>query len=75
VTNRGFGDYQDNVHAAGTDGASVTFTGTGISLVSQTNSDEGTTAVSLDGTSKGTINANAVSATCNRPSTRSPTCR
>jgi hypothetical protein len=57
--NRGFGDYQDDVHAttANGDSATVTFTGTGISLVTETNSDEGTIAVSLDGTSQGTVNA------------------
>ncbi|MDX3247916.1 hypothetical protein [Streptomyces sp. ME18-1-4] len=61
--NRGFGDYQDDVHAATTNGDSVTvtFTGTGISLVTETNSDEGTIAVSLDGASKGTVNASSAS--------------
>lgn len=60
---RGLGDYQDDVHAATANGDSVTatFTGTGISLVTETNSDEGTIAVSLDGTSQGTVNANASS--------------
>jgi hypothetical protein len=58
-TNRGFGDYKDDVQAATADGDSVTvtFTGTGISLLTETNSDEGTIAVSLDGTSQGTVNA------------------
>ncbi|PIM66888.1 hypothetical protein CTU88_38235 [Streptomyces sp. JV178] len=57
--NRGLGDYKDDVHAttANGDSATVTFTGTGISLVTETNSDEGTIAVSLDGASKGTVNA------------------
>jgi hypothetical protein len=45
-TNRGFGDYQDDVQAATANGdsATVTFTGngTGISLLTETNSDEGT---------------------------------
>ncbi|MFE9451976.1 hypothetical protein [Streptomyces sp. NPDC006739] len=60
---RGFGDYQDDVHAATANGdsATVTFTGTGISLVTETNSDEGTIAVSLDGTSQGTVNASSAS--------------
>ncbi|PYC76654.1 hypothetical protein C7C46_22005 [Streptomyces tateyamensis] len=60
---RGFGDYQNDVHAAAANGdsATVTFTGTGISLVTETNSDEGTLAVSLDGAAKGTVNANATS--------------
>jgi hypothetical protein len=39
------------------DSVTVTFTGTGISLVTETNSDQGTILVSLDGTSKGTVNA------------------
>jgi hypothetical protein len=56
---RGLGDYQDDVHAATANGdsATVTFTGTGISLVTETNSDEGAIAVSLDGASQGTVNA------------------
>ncbi|MDQ1046314.1 hypothetical protein [Streptomyces sp. V4I2] len=62
-TNRGLGDYQDDVHAATVNGDSVTvtFTGTGIDLVTETNSDEGTVAVSLDGASQSTVNANAAS--------------
>ncbi|MBW8806708.1 MAG: right-handed parallel beta-helix repeat-containing protein [Catenulisporales bacterium] len=61
--NRGYGDYQNDVHAAGANGdsATVTFTGTGISLISETNSDEGTIGVSLDGASQGSVNANAAS--------------
>jgi len=61
--NRSFGDYQDDVHAttANGDSATVTFTGTGISLVTETNSDEGTIAVSLDGASQGTVNASSAS--------------
>ncbi|MFF4806125.1 hypothetical protein ACFY1U_48460 [Streptomyces sp. NPDC001351] len=59
--NRGLGDYQDDVHAATTNGdsATVTFTGTAINLVTETNSDEGTIAVSLDGASKGTVDASS----------------
>ena len=58
---RGLGDYQDDVHAASSNGDSVTvtFTGTGISLITETNTDEGQIAVSLDGASQGTVNANA----------------
>ncbi|MGW2487925.1 hypothetical protein ACWCV9_11955 [Streptomyces sp. NPDC001606] len=61
--NRGFGDHQDDVHAttANGDSATVTFTGTGISLVTETNSDEGSLAVSLDGASQGTVNAASAS--------------
>lgn len=62
-SNRGYGDYQDDVHAATANGDSVTvtFTGTGISLITETNSDEGSSAVSLDGASQGSVNANATS--------------
>ncbi|GHK01244.1 hypothetical protein ACWEWI_07940 [Streptomyces sp. NPDC003753] len=61
--NRGFGDYQDDVHAttANGDSVTVTFTGTGISLVTETNSDEGTIAVSLDGASQSSVNASSTS--------------
>ncbi|WP_158702559.1 hypothetical protein [Kitasatospora sp. MMS16-BH015] len=57
--NRGLGDYQNDVHAttANGDSATITFTGTGISLVTETNSDEGTTVVALDGAPQGTVNA------------------
>jgi len=60
---RGLGDYADDVHAATANGDSVTvaFTGTGISLVTETNSDEGTIGVSLDGASQGGVNAFAPS--------------
>jgi hypothetical protein len=64
-TNRGFGDYQDDVQAATANGdsATVTFTGngTGISLLTETNSDEGTIAVSPDGASQGSVNASSAS--------------
>ncbi|MFE9421939.1 hypothetical protein ACFYNO_03125 [Kitasatospora sp. NPDC006697] len=58
-TNRGLGDYGDDVHATANNGdsATVTFTGTGISFLTETNSDEGTIAVSLDGASRGSVNA------------------
>ncbi|MEW2120588.1 hypothetical protein AB0945_36625 [Streptomyces sp. NPDC005474] len=61
--NRGLGDYQDDVHATGVNGDSVTvtFIGTGIDVITETNTDEGTIAVSLDGASQGTVNANATS--------------
>ncbi|MEY9844137.1 hypothetical protein ABH940_001204 [Streptacidiphilus sp. BW17] len=62
-TNRGDGDYGDDVHYAETDGDSVTvsFYGTGISYVTETNTDEGTVDVSLDGASQGSVSANASS--------------
>ncbi|MCX5423998.1 hypothetical protein [Streptomyces sp. NBC_00078] len=39
----------------------VTFVGTWIDVITETNTDEGTIAVSLDGASQGTVNANATS--------------
>ncbi len=57
---RALGDYDDGVHYAQTNGASgsLTFTGTGITFYTETNVDEGTIGVSVDGVSKGTVNAN-----------------
>jgi hypothetical protein len=48
---RGFGDYEDNVHYTLTNGnwASISFTGTGISFVSELSSDQGEIAWSVDG--------------------------
>lgn len=56
---RGLGDYGDDVHAATTDGDSVTVTfyGTGIDYLTETNSDQGTVEVFLDGSSQGSVNA------------------
>jgi len=60
-TGRGYGDYGDDVHAATANGdsAKITFYGTGIDFISETNSDEGTIAVSLDGAAPSTVNAHA----------------
>ncbi|WP_370102133.1 hypothetical protein [Streptacidiphilus sp. MAP12-20] len=60
-TGRGLGDYGDDVHVTTTDGDSVTvsFYGTGIAFLTETNTDEGAVAVSLDGASQGTVNAYA----------------
>jgi hypothetical protein len=57
------GDYQDAVHYATADGASatLTFTGTSVGFVTETNSDEGAVTVTLDGVSKGTVSAAATS--------------
>ncbi|HEV3356324.1 MAG TPA: hypothetical protein VG247_05980 [Pseudonocardiaceae bacterium] len=57
---RALGDYDDGVHYAQTNGASasLTFTGSGITFYTETNVDEGTIGVSVDGVSKGTVNAN-----------------
>jgi hypothetical protein len=56
---RGLGDLDNGVHYTTTDGASasLTFTGTGITFYTETNVDEGAVGVTLDGTSKGTVNA------------------
>ncbi|HEX3785501.1 MAG TPA: hypothetical protein VHX38_38105 [Pseudonocardiaceae bacterium] len=60
-TGRGLGDLDDDVHYTSTDGDSVsyTFTGTGIQLLSETNSDEGTADVYLDGKKVETVSANS----------------
>ena len=59
--NRGLGDYDNDVHYATAIGDSVTvaFYGSAISFLTEKYSDEGTSAVSLDGTSEGTVNAEA----------------
>jgi hypothetical protein len=51
-TNRGYGDLGDDVHATATNGDSVTFTftGTGLQVLGETNTDEGTFEVYVDGT-------------------------
>jgi len=57
---RTYGDLENGVHYTQQDGdsASITFTGTGISFLTETNSDEGDVAVTLDGVAKGTFSAN-----------------
>jgi hypothetical protein len=57
---RGLGDLDDGVHYTQQDGASatITFTGTGISFLTETNSDEGQVGVTLDGVTKPAVNAN-----------------
>jgi hypothetical protein len=59
---RSLGDLGDDVHYTSTDGDSVsyTFTGTGIQLLSETNSDEGNAEVYLDGKKVETVSANSV---------------
>ncbi|HEY4453732.1 MAG TPA: hypothetical protein VGN81_05410, partial [Pseudonocardiaceae bacterium] len=58
---RGLGDLGDDVHYTSTDGDSVSyaFTGTGIQLLSETNSDEGNADVYLDGKKIETVSANS----------------
>jgi hypothetical protein len=56
---RGLGDVQDDVHATTVNGDSVSyiFTGSAISYISETNADEGSVQVYLDGTLQATVNA------------------
>lgn len=58
---RGIGDRNDGVHYTQQDGASatITFTGTGISFLTETNADEGDIGITLDGVPKGTVSAHA----------------
>jgi hypothetical protein len=60
---RGDGDLDDGVHytAENGDSASCTFTGTGIAVISEKNSDEGNMEVYLDGVDKGAYSANSTS--------------
>ncbi|MFJ2865624.1 hypothetical protein [Kitasatospora sp. NPDC087314] len=60
LTGRGYGDFNDDVHSTTTDGDSVTatFNGTGADVVTETNSDQGTMAVYVDGRPRGTVDAN-----------------
>ena len=57
-TNRGAGDYNDDVHATAANGDSVSysFIGTSISYVTEINTDEGNVQVYIDGTLKTTVN-------------------
>lgn len=61
--NRNHGDFQNDVHSTRTNGDSVscTFTGTGISYVTETNTDEGNVRFYIDGVLKQTVSC--VSAT------------
>ena len=56
---RGYGDYDDGVHYTTANGASatLTFTGTQVSFQTETNSDEGTFDVLVDGVDQGTVSA------------------
>jgi hypothetical protein len=58
--NRSFGDLNRGVHYTQQDGASatITFNGTGISFLTETNPDEGDVGITLDGVDKGTVSAN-----------------
>ncbi|KAA2260673.1 hypothetical protein F0L68_19955 [Solihabitans fulvus] len=67
--NRGLGDVGDDVHATQTNGdaATVTFTGTGIDLLTEKNSDEGTADIYLDRQLVQSINNNAASRSAQVP--------
>jgi len=58
-TNRGVGDINDAVHytTVNGDSASFTFTGSGIDLISEKNSDEGAIDIYIDGAFALTVNA------------------
>lgn len=56
---RGDGDFSNDVHATGNNGdsASYTFTGSGITVLSELNNDEGNVAVYVDGALNQTVSA------------------
>jgi hypothetical protein len=58
-SDRGVGDVGNDVHATLANGDSVayTFTGTGISYVTEKSVDEGIVGVAIDGVAQGTVNA------------------
>jgi hypothetical protein len=57
--NRGYGDLDDGVHYSQQDGdaATITFTGRGISFLTETNPDEGDVGITVDGVAKPTVSA------------------
>ncbi|HEX4724179.1 MAG TPA: right-handed parallel beta-helix repeat-containing protein [Pseudonocardiaceae bacterium] len=57
---RNLGDLDDGVHYTTTDNdsATITFTGTAVTFLTETNSDEGTVGITLDGQAQGTVDAN-----------------
>jgi hypothetical protein len=57
---RGYGDLDNGVHYSQQNGdsATITFTGTGISFLTETNADEGDVGVTLDGVAKPAVSAN-----------------
>jgi hypothetical protein len=60
---RGLGDLDETVHAGQDydDSATMTFTGTGVSVIGERNSDQGDIEVYIDGVSRGLINTSATS--------------
>lgn len=59
-SNRGLGDYQNDVHYTTTAGATAqyTFIGTGVQYLAERNGDEGSVDVYLDGVLQSTVNLN-----------------
>jgi hypothetical protein len=57
---RSLGDLDNGVHYTQQDGAAatITFTGTGIDFLTETNSDEGDVGITLDGAAQPTVSAN-----------------
>ncbi|MFG2042948.1 hypothetical protein [Dactylosporangium sp. NPDC048998] len=57
ASNRGLGDYQDDVHYATANGATATFTftGTGIQVYGEQNTDQGNIGVRIDGGTQTTV--------------------
>lgn len=57
LRDRGFGDYQDDVHYSTTndDSVTATWTGTGVDVVSEKNSDQGDVAIYVDGQYRKTV--------------------
>lgn len=57
-THRSYGDFDGGVHYTQADGssASLTFTGTGVQVLGETNSDQGDDEIYLDGVDKGSVN-------------------
>jgi hypothetical protein len=62
-TSRGYGDLDDDVHVAQTNGAeaSFTFRGTGVTVIGEKNTDQGLVELYVDGVSQGTVNTSASS--------------
>ena len=66
---RGFGDFDDNVHYTSNSGdaATVTFTGTAVTLVGEQADDQGTVEVFVDGQSAGMVDTSLPPASQNIP--------
>jgi hypothetical protein len=60
---RGLGDFDNGVHYTQTNGASasLTFTGTGVQVIGETNSEQGTDEIYLDSADQGAVNTDTPS--------------